>query len=62
MRHGRTRESESFYKPGAPKMAKFSDIVQKDMNIANQVSQRNTANTSILSFLSFVYIILDLCT
>ncbi|XP_030099412.1 hydrocephalus-inducing protein isoform X1 [Mus musculus] len=36
MRHGRTRESESFYKPGATKMAKFSDTVQKDTNIANQ--------------------------
>ncbi|XP_052022456.1 hydrocephalus-inducing protein homolog [Apodemus sylvaticus] len=36
MRHGRTRESDSFYKPGATKPAKFSDTVQKDVNIANQ--------------------------
>ncbi|ERE78885.1 hydrocephalus-inducing protein [Cricetulus griseus] len=34
-RHTRTRESESFFKPGA-KAAKFSDVVQKDVNIANQ--------------------------
>uniref|UniRef100_A0A8C8TUT7 HYDIN, axonemal central pair apparatus protein n=1 Tax=Peromyscus maniculatus bairdii TaxID=230844 RepID=A0A8C8TUT7_PERMB len=36
VRHARTRESESFFKPGATKATKFSDIVQKDMNIANQ--------------------------
>ncbi|CAO2609942.1 Hydrocephalus-inducing protein [Lemmus lemmus] len=36
VRHTRTRESESFFKSGAPKAAKFSDIVQKDINIANQ--------------------------
>ncbi|CAH7062215.1 Hydin [Phodopus roborovskii] len=35
-RHTRTRESESFFKPGATKTAKFSDTVQKDMNMANQ--------------------------
>ncbi|XP_036044752.1 LOW QUALITY PROTEIN: hydrocephalus-inducing protein homolog [Onychomys torridus] len=36
VRHTRTRESESFFKPGATKATKFSDTVQKDMNIANQ--------------------------
>ncbi|XP_008833211.1 hydrocephalus-inducing protein homolog [Nannospalax galili] len=32
----RTQESENFFKTGPAKAAKFSDTVQKDMNIANQ--------------------------
>ncbi|XP_073911808.1 hydrocephalus-inducing protein homolog [Castor canadensis] len=35
-RHGRTRESESFYKSGAAKAAKFSDTTQKELSITNQ--------------------------
>ncbi|XP_021488188.2 hydrocephalus-inducing protein homolog [Meriones unguiculatus] len=35
-RHGRTRESDSFYKPGPAKPAKFSETIQKDMNMTNQ--------------------------
>ncbi|XP_051024710.1 hydrocephalus-inducing protein homolog [Acomys russatus] len=36
IRHTRTRDSESLFKPAATKTAKFSDTVQKDVNIANQ--------------------------
>nr|XP_004659621.2 hydrocephalus-inducing protein homolog [Jaculus jaculus] len=36
IRHVRTRESESFSKSGTTKTTKFSDTVQKDMNVANQ--------------------------
>ncbi|XP_040838338.1 hydrocephalus-inducing protein homolog isoform X1 [Ochotona curzoniae] len=35
IRHVRTRESESFYKSGT-KAAKFSDSIQKEVNITNQ--------------------------
>nr|XP_051703218.1 hydrocephalus-inducing protein homolog isoform X2 [Oryctolagus cuniculus] len=35
IRHARTRESESFYKTGT-KAAKFSDSIQKEVNITNQ--------------------------
>ncbi|XP_047385193.1 hydrocephalus-inducing protein homolog isoform X1 [Sciurus carolinensis] len=35
-RHTRTRESESFFKTGASKTAKFSDSLQKDVTLTNQ--------------------------
>nr|XP_014334844.1 PREDICTED: hydrocephalus-inducing protein homolog [Bos mutus] len=36
VRHARSRESESFYKTGPSKTTKFSDSVQKDMNVTSQ--------------------------
>ncbi|KAM7059176.1 hydrocephalus-inducing protein homolog [Molossus nigricans] len=36
VRHARSRESESFYKAGPSRAAKFSESVQKEVNIANQ--------------------------
>ncbi|XP_069882349.1 hydrocephalus-inducing protein homolog isoform X1 [Dipodomys merriami] len=36
MKHGRTRESETFFKAGGPKTAKFSEAMQKDVNTSNQ--------------------------
>ncbi|KAI4571668.1 hypothetical protein MJG53_013774 [Ovis ammon polii x Ovis aries] len=36
IRHARSRESESFYKTGPSKTTKFSDSVQKDMNVTSQ--------------------------
>ncbi|XP_058135740.1 hydrocephalus-inducing protein homolog isoform X1 [Dasypus novemcinctus] len=36
IRHARSRESESFNKSGSTKAAKFSDSVQKDVNITSQ--------------------------
>lgn len=38
VRHARSRERESFYRTGPSKATKFSDSVQKDMNVTNQVS------------------------
>ncbi|XP_006746825.1 hydrocephalus-inducing protein homolog, partial [Leptonychotes weddellii] len=37
VRHARSRESENFYKASPSKAAKFSDAVQKEVNITNQV-------------------------
>ncbi|XP_022274937.1 hydrocephalus-inducing protein homolog isoform X4 [Canis lupus familiaris] len=36
IRHARSRESDSFYKTSPSKAAKFSDAVQKEVNIPNQ--------------------------
>uniref|UniRef100_A0A2K6GI20 HYDIN axonemal central pair apparatus protein n=1 Tax=Propithecus coquereli TaxID=379532 RepID=A0A2K6GI20_PROCO len=36
IRHARSRESETFYKGGLPKAAKFSDVIQKEVNITSQ--------------------------
>ncbi|XP_032469168.1 hydrocephalus-inducing protein homolog [Phocoena sinus] len=36
VRHARSRERESFYRTGPSKATKFSDSVQKDMNVTNQ--------------------------
>ncbi|KAJ8785780.1 hypothetical protein J1605_006740 [Eschrichtius robustus] len=36
VRHARSRESESFYKTGPFKATKFSDSVQKEVNVTNQ--------------------------
>ncbi|XP_057569314.1 hydrocephalus-inducing protein homolog [Hippopotamus amphibius kiboko] len=36
VRHARSRESENFYKTGPSKATKFSDSVQKEVNIINQ--------------------------
>ncbi|XP_041629003.1 hydrocephalus-inducing protein homolog isoform X2 [Vulpes lagopus] len=36
IRHARSRESDSFYKTSPSKAAKFSDAVQKEVNVPNQ--------------------------
>ncbi|XP_049719569.1 hydrocephalus-inducing protein homolog isoform X3 [Elephas maximus indicus] len=36
IKHARSRESESFYKTGPSKAAKFSDTIPKEVNISNQ--------------------------
>ncbi|XP_070307131.1 hydrocephalus-inducing protein homolog isoform X1 [Odocoileus virginianus] len=36
VRHARSRESENFYKTGPSKTSKFSDSVQKDVNVTSQ--------------------------
>ncbi|XP_054934895.1 hydrocephalus-inducing protein homolog [Physeter macrocephalus] len=36
VRHARSQESESFYRTGPSKATKFSDSVQKDVNVTNQ--------------------------
>ncbi|XP_042636791.1 hydrocephalus-inducing protein homolog [Orycteropus afer afer] len=36
IKHARSRESESFYKTGPSKAAKFSDTIPKEVNIPNQ--------------------------
>nr|XP_012627881.1 hydrocephalus-inducing protein homolog isoform X3 [Microcebus murinus] len=36
VRHARSRESETFYKGGLPKTAKFSDSIQKEVNLTGQ--------------------------
>ncbi|XP_054435188.1 hydrocephalus-inducing protein homolog [Pteronotus mesoamericanus] len=36
IRHARSRESENFYKTGSSKATKFSESVQKELNIASQ--------------------------
>lgn len=38
IRHARSRESENFYRSGPSKATKFSESVQKEINITNQVS------------------------